>query len=63
MLTCENCGKRVKIISSIKSRVRKEPYEYDCSCGYVFYISKEDVEENTRIRMARLDERRNHKHE
>ena len=46
------CGRLIKVTKSIKSRVRKEPYEYTCKCGKVKYITAEDISEYYAERLA-----------
>lgn len=46
------CGKAIKVTSTIKSRVRREPYEYQCSCGKVTYITMQDLNEYNEKKLA-----------
>ncbi len=48
------CGKAIKINSTIKSRVRREPYEYWCSCGVMTSITADDLKEYTDKRLSNV---------
>lgn len=58
MLNCPRCNRRVKITSTIKSRVRADNYKYRCPCGEQFSITPEDVEISAQKRLYWLTARR-----
>lgn len=58
MFLCPKCGKDIRITRAIRSRVRIKPFEYDCPCGKVIYISKEDVEKYQEHKLSIHTEKR-----
>lgn len=55
------CGKYIRISTAIRSRVRTEPITITHTCGRDITITKEDVEEWTKKRMAKIRPKRGSK--